>query len=74
MLSYDGMNNQPLHLTNIVFSSAKISHVRSFLGECLNKFIGRKMGLCKWMAWMWSAHEYTPSMHIALATRFCNGH
>ena len=29
MLSYDGMNNQPLYLANIDFSSAKFSSVGS---------------------------------------------
>ena len=31
MLSYDGKNNQPLHLANIDFSFAKISSLGTFL-------------------------------------------
>ena len=67
ILSYDGMNNQPLHLANIDFSSTKISFVGSF-SDCMNSFIDRRMGLCEWMAWIWSTHDHTPSIHNTLVT------
>ena len=68
MLSYDGMNNQPLHIVNISFSSTRISSIISFFPGCPSSFVDRRMGHYEWMAWMWSAHETTPSIHIASMT------
>ena len=50
MLSYYGMNNQPLHLANIVFSSAKISSVGIFfLLSYPNNFVDRRKMRLMWM-------------------------
>ena len=48
----EGMNNQPLRLTNIDFPLAKISIIGSFFSSCSGSFIDRRMGLFEWMAWM----------------------
>ena len=45
MLSYDEMNNQPLHLANIVFSSTKMSFVTSFILNYPSNFVNHKMEL-----------------------------
>ena len=53
-------NNQPRRLfIHLDFIRLK------FFGGCSNNFINRRMGLCKWLAWMWSAHKHTPSIHCA---------
>ena len=64
MLSYDGMNNQPLHLANIKFSSVE----SFFLLGRPNNVVDRRMGLREWMPWMWFAHNHTPSIRNALVT------
>ena len=46
MLSYDGVNNQPLHLANIDFICCEF-----FVG-CPSSFVNRRMGHYEWMARM----------------------
>ena len=67
MPSCNRMNDQPLHVTNIYFSSAEISSIRSFFSDCPSNFVDRRMGCCEWMARMWSAHK-TTFIHNALVT------
>ena len=68
MLSYKGMNNQPLHLAKVDFSSTKVLSVGNFFGGYPSNFVNCKMGLCEWMAWMWSAHDHTPFTHSVSVT------
>ena len=60
MLSYDGLNIQPLHLVNNYFSSTNISSIISSYSNCLSNFVDHRMGLCEWMPWMWFTHYHTP--------------
>ena len=60
MLSYNRMNNQPLHLANIDFSYADFLSVGGFL-RAARAIVDSRMGRCEWMAWMWSTHETTSS-------------
>ena len=51
MLSWDGMNNQPIHLANIDFSSTKISSIGSLsllIPGCPSNFVDCRIGLL-WM-------------------------
>ena len=57
MLLEDGMNYQPLQITTIKFSFAKISFIRKINSNNPNGFINYRTGLSEWMAWVWSAHE-----------------
>ena len=67
MLSYNGMDNRPLHLANTDVAFAKFSLFRSFVPGCPRSFIDFRTGLNEWMmmAWMWSTHDNTPSIHNA---------
>ena len=40
-------------------------HQMFFLG-CPSNFADHRMGLCEWMAWVWSAHNPTPFIHNTL--------
>jgi hypothetical protein len=68
IFSYNGMNNQALHLVSIDFSSAENSSAISFFSGCSSSFVDRRMGCCEWMLWMWYAHDHTPSIHNASMT------
>ena len=36
--------------------------------SCLSGFVDCRMGIREWMAWMWSTHDHTPSIHNASVT------
>ena len=43
-------------------------HPTIFLSGRLSNFVYHRMGLCEWMAWMWSSHDHTPFIHNALVS------
>ena len=67
MLSYVGMNNQPLRIANLFFVHQNFIWWDFFLG-CPSSFVDHRVGLCEWMTWMWSTHNRTPSIHNASLT------
>ena len=74
MLEYNRMNNLPLHLANIVFSSTKISSHQKFFPDFPRSFIDRRMERYEWLAWMWFTHETAPFIHNASVTWCCRRH
>ena len=60
----------PFILQRLIFDLLKF-HPLKFFFELL---LDRRMGHCEWMAWMWSTHEATPSIHSALVAWMDDGH
>ena len=69
MLSYDGMNNQPFILQTLIFHPPNFHPSEVLCSGCPDNFVDHRMGLCEWMAWMWSVQDHTlhSQHHIDIA-------
>jgi hypothetical protein len=64
-----GWTTNPFILQTLIFHPLKIHLPWVFFLGYPSSFVDRRMGRCEWMAWMWFAHETTPSIQNASMTR-----